>query len=210
MPHQPRRRTVHQDPATLARTAVRPALPRFLHHRADRADRLRRCATRTQTPHIKRTGERHAHRKTEALPGRPCIASIRRTVRSGTQDGRNGPTDSTGARAARRSSLISPGIRLGREGYAYGVERYRCASCRLQHVPRRQRHTSSRPIDRTGRVRSEHCVPTGIPRQYRRSIGCSSYPPDAFRKGLPVWHDMHMESTIYQLMVRTYSLDLRY
>ena len=83
------------------------------------------------------------------------------------------------------------------------------ALCRLQHAPRRQRHTSSRPIDRTGQVRSEHCVPTGIPRQYRRSIGCSSYPPDAFRKGLPVWHDMHMESTIYQLMVRTYSLALR-
>ena len=50
------------------------------------------------------------------------------------------------------------------------------ALCRLQHVPRRQRHTNSAPIERTGRARPEHCVPTGIPRQYRRSIGYSSYP----------------------------------
>ena len=37
---------------------------------------------------------------------------------------------------------------------------------------------SSRPIERTVRARSEHCVPSGIPRQYRRSMGYSSYPPN--------------------------------
>ena len=60
--------------------------------------------------------------------------------------------------------------------------------------------------DRAGSIRTlrTHRDTSPVPKIDRLFFLSSGRVPER----LPVWHDMHMESTIYQLMVRTYSLEL--